>query len=161
MEKVLTRGERRRLAVIDFLFILLPLVFFVLLCVALRARSTPNTNLIYTVRLYPVREEYAAEIAVGDPLLDSVQKCEIGEVLSFSREPAVTETYDRTAGKMKSTVYPGYETITLTVGARARAGEGGYRVGPFILYRGQKLHLRLPHLVASGFCTDIQAQASS
>lgn len=161
MEKVLSRGERRLLAVIDFLFILLPLVFFILLFVLLRVRSTPDTSILYTVRLYPVREEYAADIAVGDRLLDSVQKCEIGEVVSFHRAPAQTEVYDRKEGRMKSRIYPGYETIILTVETLAKTGEGGYQIGPFTLYRGQKLHLRLPHLVASGFCTDIQAQASS
>lgn len=160
MENPPSRGERRLIALVNILFILLPLAFFLLLCLGFRARSTPDATLVYTVRLRPVREEYAAEVAVGDRLLDSVQKCEIGEVVSFSRGPAVTETYDSQEKRMKRTPYPGYETITLTVRAEARTRQGGYQIGPFLLYRGQKLHLRLPHLVASGFCTDIQAQTS-
>ncbi len=160
MENPLSRGERRLVLLVNVLFLVLPLVFFLLLCLGLRARSTPDTVLVYTVRLYPVREEYASVLAIGDRLLDSVQKCEIGEVVSFSRAPAMTETYDRETGRMKRTAYPGYEEILLSVRAQSRATEGGYQIGPFLLFRGQKLHLRLPHLVATGFCTDIQVQAS-
>lgn len=161
MENRLSRGERRLLALINTLFVLVPIIFFVLLCLTLRVRSAQDTALVYTVRLYPVRKELTFDIARGDRVLDSVQKCEIGEVLSFSRAPAVTEVYDRRTGRMQRATYPDHETITLTVRASASAVEGGYRIGPYLLYRGQKLHLRLPHLTATGFCTDIQAQALS
>ena len=161
MEKPTARGERRLLALINILFVLIPLVFFILLCVGLRVRHATDTALLYRVRLFPIKKELAAEVAVGDALLDGVQKCEIGEVVAFERQDALTEVYDRESNTMRKMPYPGYEVLTLTVRASAQRAQGGYRIGPFMIYRGQKLHLRLPHLSASGFCTDIQAQALS
>ena len=80
----------------------------------------------------------------------------IGEVVAVERAPALTDTYDRTAKVMRRVPYPGHASVTVTVRTRARTVSGGYQIGAFLLFRGEKLHVRLPQLVASGVCTDIQ-----
>ncbi len=152
----LSRRERRMLATLDFFLIAVPLALLVLFLLALSLRNRPDTALTYTLHLYPIREEYAGNVAVGDSLLDAVGKREIGRVVGLSVSPAMTDSYDREAKKMRRVAYPGYASVTLTVEAQGRATSGGYHIGPFLLYRGEKMHVRLPHLTASGFCTDIR-----
>lgn len=152
----LSRRERRMLTALDFFLIAVPLALLVLFFLALSLRNRPDTTLTYTLRLSPIRAEYAGNVAVGDTLLDAVGKREIGRVVALSVAPAMTDAYDREEKRMRRVVYPGYASLTLTVEARGRATTGGYQLGPFLLYRGERVHLRLPHLSASGFCTDIR-----
>lgn len=156
METLMSLRERRALTILNILLIVLPLLLLLLFFLAMAPRKITDTTLTYTLRFYPVREEYAAGAAVGDSVLDAVGKRVIGEVVAVERTPALTESYDAGAGKLRKVPYPGYTAITLTVRARARTTEGGYQIGPFLLFRGKKMHVRLPHMVATGFCTDIQ-----
>lgn len=158
MQKPPSRTERRLLVILNTLLIALPLVLLLLLFLALQGRSVTDTSLTYTLRLYPIREEYAGNVQVGDTVLDAVGKREIGRVTAVESAPALTDTYDRTQGTMRRVPYPDYASVTVTIRTRARAVSGGYQIGGFLLYRGEKLHVRLPHLVATGVCTDIQAQ---
>ena len=151
-----TRTERHMSAVLDFFLILVPLVLLILFFLSLSLRNRPDTALRYTLRLYPVRTEYAGNVAIGDSLLDAVGKREIGRVVDIEVGPAMTDTYDRESGRMLRVAYPGYASLTLTVEARGREATGGYHIGAFLLYRGEKMHVRLPHLTASGLCTDIR-----
>ena len=155
MEKELSRTERVTLTLLNILLVILPLFLLILFLLALAPRKMTDTNLYYTLRFYPVREEYAGNVAVGDSVLDAVGKRVIGEVTAVERTPAMTESYDRTAGRVRRVPYPGYATVTVMVCARAQTAEGGYQIGPYLLYRGKKMHVRLPHLTASGFCTEI------
>ena len=155
MEKELSRTERVSVTLLNILLILLPLSLLILFLLSLAPRRMTDTSLQYTLRFYPVREEYAGNVQVGDSVLDAVGKCVIGEVTAVERTPAMTESYDRTAGRVRRVPYPGYEAVTVTVSARAQTVQGGYRIGPYLLYRGKKMHVRLPHLTASGFCTEI------
>ena len=150
------RRERWTLTLFDIFLFAIPLVLFLLFLFALSPRERADTTLTYTLRLYPIREEYASLVAVGDPLLDAVGKREIGEVLAVTCTPAMTDIYDRNAKEMKRVAYPGYAALTLTVRARGCAEPGGYRLGAYLLFRGEKMHVRLPRLTASGFCTDIR-----
>ena len=153
---LMSRRERRALTILNILLVVLPLLLLLSFFLALAPRKITDTTLSYTLRFYPVREEYAAGAAVGDSVLDAVGKRVIGEVVAVERSPALTESYDASAGQIRRVPYPGYTAITLTVRARARAVDGGYQIGPYLLFRGKKMHVRLPHLVASGFCTDIE-----
>lgn len=155
----ISRSERRMLATLDFFLIAVPLALLVLFILALSLRNRPDTTLVYTLRLFPIRAEYATAAAVGDRLLDAVGKREIGEVIGVSVAPALTDVYDREAKRMTRVPYPGYACLTLTVKARGCAGTGGYHIGPFFLFRGEKLHVRLPHLAAGGYCTDIRTSS--
>lgn len=156
MEKTMSRRERCALTILNILLAVLPFLLLLLFFLALAPRKITDTTLTYTLRFYPVREEYATGATVGDSVLDAVGKREIGEVTAVERAPALTESYDADAGRICRVPYPGYTALTLTVRARAKEVEGGYQIGPYLLFRGKKMHVRLPHLVASGFCTDIQ-----
>ena len=155
MEKELSRAERAMLTILNVLLIVLPLSLLLLFILALAPRKITDTTLSYTLRFYPVREEYAGGVTPGDRVLDAVGKREIGEVVAVQRTPAMTDSFDRTEGRVKRVAYPGYESVTVTVRARAKEVEGGYHIGPYLLFRGKKMHVRLPHLTASGFCTEI------
>ena len=152
--------ERRMLAILNVLLVLVPILLLLLFLAALRPRSSPDVALTYTLRFYPVREEYAANVRVGDAVLDAVGKRAIGEVIAVERTPAMTESYDRTQGRIRRVPYPHYTSVSVTVRARACPVEGGYQIGPFLLFRGKKMHVRLPQLAASGHCTDIQFDGS-
>lgn len=160
MQKPLSRTERRLLVILNTLLIALPLALLLLLFLALQGRNATDTSLTYTLRFYPIRDEYAGNVQVGDAVLDAVGKREIGTVTAVESAPALTETYDRTQNALRRVPYPNYTSVTVTVRARARAVSGGYQIGGFLLYRGGKLHVRLPHLVATGICTDIQTEVA-
>ena len=74
MQKNPSHSERRMLAVLDLFLIVVPLVLLVLFFLALSLRNRPDATFLYTLRLYPVREEYAGNVAIGDSLLDAVGK---------------------------------------------------------------------------------------
>ena len=154
-----TRFDRMAVAFFDFLFILI-LLF---LCVAFFFFARPrelagnDTDLLYTVRFPCLRAEYATDIHTGDSVLDAVGKRQIGEVVSYSVTPALTETYDRTSGKMRRAAYPGRVTLTLSIRAKARQEEQGWSLSGLKLLRGTHLPLRLPNFSGVGTCTATEA----
>lgn len=142
----------------DCLILLLVLALLVTFLLFLRPRAglLPDTDLLYTVRFPLVRAEYTEDIHTGNAVMDAVGKRQIGEVVSFSVSPAVTETYDRTTGKIRPELYPGYVTLVLRIRAKARHTEEGFSLSGLTLHRGTSLPLRLPNFVGTGTCTDTQ-----
>ncbi len=162
MDQSLTRPARLFVFCADALFFLLiGAALFLFLYAAsprsLFARSEPIT---YTLRLSPLREEYAHELSTGDTVLDAVGKRRIGSITEVSVAPATTDVYDRTARVRRRVPYPGYVTVTLTVSADAIRTKDALSVSGFPLYRGDSIYLRFPHLAARGVCTAIATNSS-
>ena len=150
------RRSRLTVAIFDFLFILILLSLLVGFFAFARPRTKKDadTTLLYTLRFSSLREEYVTDIHIGDSVLDAVGKREIGQVTNFSISPAVEEVYDPTSGSMKSAVYPGRVTLTLTVKTPAKRQENGWSVSGLTLLRWASLPIRLPNLAGTGVLID-------
>ncbi|MBQ8351668.1 MAG: DUF4330 family protein [Clostridia bacterium] len=162
MKKTLSRTDRLAVFCIDIVCVLLPLALLVCFFFAARPRlgRQNNTPLLYTVTLSAVRDEYVHGISLQAPVLDAVSKRPIGELVSCEIRPAVTQSYSKRAGCMKPVAYPGYQTVTMTIRAEGVSVSGGYSLGGFTLYRGERISLRLPNFVGTGVCTSLQVEAS-
>ncbi len=137
------------------IILLISLLLLFLAAARPRALAPRGEPIGYTLRLSPLPEEYAAELSVGDTVLDAVGKREIGSVSAVSVTPAMTEVFDRTARTRRRVAYPGYVTVTLEISAEAVRRDGTLTVAGFPIYRGDNIPLRFPHLTAHGVCTAI------
>lgn len=159
MKKSLSRTDRLAVFFIDALCMLLPLTLLVCLLFAARPKGWEKheTALVYTVTLSAVREEYVHGICPNAPVLDAVSKRPIGELIAYEITPATTQSYSKKANCMRLVDYPGYKTVTMTIRAEGKAQPGGYSLGGFSLYRGERISLRLPNFVGTGICTALEA----
>ena len=157
MDRSPSRTARLFVVCADLLFFLLIGVGLVLFLFAASPRSlwTRAEPITYTLRLSPLREEYASELCVGDTVLDAVGKRQIGSIREITVLPATTDVFDRVARTRRRVPYPGYVTVTLTVSADGVRTEEAMTVNGFPLYRGDGIYLRFPHLSARGVCTAI------
>lgn len=151
-------ADRLAVAIFDFLFIL----FILLLCFAFLFFARPHdltgsdTDLLYTVRFSFLRTEHTTGICEGDAVLDAVGKRSIGELVSYTLEPARATAYDMQSGQGRTTVYPGRSVLTLRIRARAKREGDGWSVAGMKLVRGRELALRLPNFAGSGICTETE-----
>ena len=155
MKQTLSRTDRLVVFFMDTLCILIPLSLLICLLLAAKPRQLDpgKTELLYTVTLSAVREEYLHGIQIGAPVLDAVSKRPIGELIDCEITQATTQSYSKRAGCMRRVAYPGFQTVTMTIRARGAAMPGGYSLGGFTLYRGERISLRLPDFVGTGVCT--------
>lgn len=160
MDRSLTRTDRIAVTVINILLILF-FVFFVLAVVFLMRPNILHTGevpLIYTVRFPLVRTAYTYGIEKGDSVLDAVGKREIGQVIDVTISPAMTETYDRTHGRLRSVAYPDHVTLTLRIRCNAYPTDDGWSLSGLVLSRGKKLPLRLPNFAGTGICVRTETE---
>lgn len=158
MNKSLSRADRIAIRLIDVACILVSLLLLACLFYAGRPKRADSQDslLLYTVTLPAVREEYVHGISHGSPVLDAVSKRQIGELVDYRITPAYTQSYSSRTNSMRLVAYPGYKTVTMTIRTRGTAQKGGYSLSGFLLYRGERISLRLPTLVGTGICTDLQ-----
>jgi hypothetical protein len=158
MKQRFSRTDRLAIFFIDALCILIPLALLACLLLAAKPRQLHKNEeeLLYTVTLSAVREEYIHGIQTGTPVLDAVSKRPIGELIGCEITPATTQSFSKRAGCMRRVAYPGFRTVTMTIRTRGAATPGGYSLGGFTLYRGERISLRLPNFVGTGVCTALE-----
>ena len=101
------------------------LLFFVNVSAQQTFAAADDTTLIYTVTFRSVEDELGDGIAVGDKVVDSVKNRIIGEIISVSHLPSVSEIYSSDTGEMVTAEKSGFRDITITV--KATPDESGAR----------------------------------
>ena len=158
MNQASSRVDRIAVRLINALSILIPISLLICFLLAARPRSLAahDIPLCYTITMPAVREEYLAGLAEDVPVMDAVSKRPIGHLISYTIEPAMTQSYSERAGRMRLVEYPGHATVRLTICAEGRAVAGGYSLAGFTLFRGKQISLRLPNFVGTGTCTVLE-----
>ncbi len=110
----------------------------------------------FTVEFKNVDEKYVGNIKVGDVVVDSVTKRQIG-VVSAVEHTAMTEYVINTEdGVIEEKEYPGQVSILVTVHSTASRDARGYYVDGYRIAIGVQHYLQLPAYVGSGFCIGIE-----
>lgn len=113
----------------------------------------------FTVELKGIKDVYAANIRVGDTVIDSVTKKTIGTVAAVETLPHTDYIVNQESGVIEEKAYPGQATVLLTVSTDAVLGGLGYTIDGYRVAIGVLHHLQLPHFLGSGYCIGVQAQS--
>lgn len=125
-----------------------------------RDRSAGNSALVnieYTVEVKGMEEEYLGNIRVGDTVIDSVTKKEIGTITAVETMPLVEYVLNTEDGVMMEKEYPGQFTLLVTISSPATFDERGYSIEGYRVAIGVLHHMQLPNFVGSGYCIGIEA----
>lgn len=117
-----------------------------------------TVSIEYVVELRTVKNEFTNNFAVGEKLVDSVAKYQLGEVIHYSVSETVYNGNDMQNGKVVSSFYPGHSDVALTVAAEASVGAGGRYVidGGYDISVGTTVYVRLPNYTGVGYCTALR-----
>ena len=147
--------------IIDVLLIAAVLIAAVLLIFYVKNRrivlsdSANTVEVVYQLRVSPLREEFRNLVAVGDAVTDADTLRPIGEVTNVSYSACYYTGTDRTTGAPVTSAYPGMITMTLTVKVSASATKTGYSVGNRPLTLGDSVNFRVPDFTGTGVCTSV------
>ena len=119
--------------------------------------STGKYDVVYTIEVRTIRDEFKNLVNVGDKVVDAVQLFTIGEVTDVSYKNSDYTTFDRENGTLVHYDYPGFLDMTLTVRASANLENNTYMIGGYELAVGVLVSFRTPSYTASGYCTTITA----
>ncbi|MBQ8396872.1 MAG: DUF4330 family protein [Clostridia bacterium] len=114
-------------------------------------------NIEYTVEVKGMEEEYLGNIRVGDTVIDSVTKKEIGTITAVETMPLVEYVLNTEDGIMMEKEYPGQSTLLVTISSPATFDERGYSIEGYRVAIGVLHYMQLPNFVGSGYCIGIEA----
>lgn len=160
------RKVKMKFNIMDVLILLgIAAVAAVLLYVFVLSEDTPvdslsggTAKITYVVEIANVDDVYADKISVGDTLIDSSKKVNIGTITAVESQPYVHLGKNLTNGTMELTTMDNRSTIYVTVEADATLSGFSYTVNGYTVYVGQQVHLSLPHFVGSGYCIAMEVQ---
>ncbi len=117
--------------------------------------ASDTVTLEYVVEIRTIRDDYVDNFKIGEQIIDSVARFNLGKIVAIEVEPATFNGNDLTTGTLKVYEYPEHSDVTLTVVAEARLGENGrYIVGDgFDISVGTAVYMRLPNYTGVGYCT--------
>lgn len=117
--------------------------------------ASETVMLEYVVEVRSIRDDYVDNFAIGEEIIDSVARFNLGEIVAIDVTPTTFNGNDLTTGTLKVYEYPEHSDVILTVVAEARLGENGrYIVGDgFDLSVGTAVYMRLPNYTGIGYCT--------
>ena len=150
-----------KIAVIDFVTILLA-ILVISLCISgflslIGWRNSGEfTAIEYKVTLYEVRADMKNNIRIGDSVIDSVGKYNIGTVENIQFENSVITVYSDINNEMKSVAVSDLYDITLTITAEAKINSSEIKIDGYTLKIGKTMYMRFPYFVSEGICTGIK-----
>lgn len=162
MENMNEKTKKKfRFNIVDVL-IILAVVAVITLAVVLFGRfgaaSENNTVKIeYVVQIPQVRSEISDKIKVGDTLIDSATKYNIGVVKSVEKVPYTVKGVDMESSKQVLAEYPEHYYVRVTVQADATDHGSYYSIGGFRISAGLRIYTRFPDFVGEGFCISLHA----
>ncbi len=114
-----------------------------------------KVKLEYTVEIKTLSDDIAAEFNIGDRMVDSVQKYNLGEIIAVEYDNAVHYGRDIVNGKLTAYDYPDHQRVILTMLADATIdGNGRYLIdGGYDISTGTVVYIRLPGFNGIGYCT--------
>ncbi len=118
--------------------------------------ETPETVTIeYVVEIKKLHNDFLDNFKVGDQMVDSVAKYNIGKVIAVEYENAVYVGTDLSTGTLTAYDYPDHSNVILTMLAEATVGVNGryYIDGGYDISVGTPVYIRLPDFIGMGYCT--------
>jgi hypothetical protein len=113
--------------------------------------TAKTVTLRYVVELANMPEGTAARIAVGDKVVDKVEKHELGAVAEVSVAPDRVMTRDNDTGRHFLTIRPTRETATLTIEVVATDTDRALTTGGFELRVGTSVSVTGPGWSGVGY----------
>lgn len=162
------RKVKMKFNIMDVLILLgIVAVAAVLLYVFVLSENTPvdslagneATKVTYVIEISGVDDIYTDKISVGETLIDSSKKMNIGTIVAVESQPYVYLGKNLNAGTMELTTVEGKSTIYITVEADAVMSGFSYNIGGYTIYVGQQVTLSLPHFVGVGYCISLETQS--
>ncbi len=115
-----------------------------------------SMDIEYTVELKYIDEKYVGNIKVGDVVIDSVTKREIGVVSAVEHTPMIEYILNTDDEVIEEKEYPGLVSILVTVRSTATREERGFYIEGYRVAIGEQHHLQLPLYVGSGYCIGVE-----
>lgn len=160
MENLNEKSKRKfRFNVIDVI-IILAVVAVIAVCVLLFGMLSDSSNadtvrIEYVVQLSQIRSEISDNIKVGDTLIDSASKYNIGTVKSVEKFPYTEMTVNTATSEPVLAEYPEHYYIRVTVQADAQYNGVYYSIGGFRISTGLKIYTRFPDFLGEGYCISL------
>jgi hypothetical protein len=154
--------RKGRFNLIDFLLILLVLLLVASIVYVFVPKNfvsglfaDKKYTIEYSVEFTGVDKKFLGNIQVGNPVLDSVSKANIGTVVAIDDSTQYSElTYNGVEGVM-TPVIDKYN-IVVTIKASVDYSEGkGYSINGTRIAVGEKINARFPNFVYEGYCISV------
>ncbi|MBR7185178.1 MAG: DUF4330 domain-containing protein [Clostridia bacterium] len=117
-----------------------------------REGKEKSVMLEYTIEIKGIESQYLENIRIGETVIDSVTKKEIGKVALIETMPLIEYVLNTESGIMEEKAHPDDHTVLLTISSSATRNEKGYEIDGYRVAIGKLHYLQLPSYVASGYC---------
>ncbi len=125
------------------------------------SKDDEKVILEYTVEFNPIREEFRNFLEIGDPITESSNMKEAGEIVNVIYYDHLYYGTNDETGETVSSKYPGKINMTLTVRAEAVKTDTGYSINGYELLIGNSINIRTPDFTGTGVCTSITVSDAS
>ncbi len=121
-------------------------------------RGADGVTLEYIVEFRMINDEFVDNFVVGDKVIDSVAKYQVGEIVAVNAVGATFNGTDLQNGKLVISNYPGHSNVQITIRVPAAVKtddmRGNYYMidDGYCLTVGAAVYLRTPHYVGQGYC---------
>ena len=119
------------------------------------AQTGTLSKIQYVVEMQNLTEDKFSSIAIGDKILDSVGKSDIGVVSAVEKVPYTINVYNTVSGKMESVEMEGRYSLLLTVEAYADVTDEAINVGSYRVAVGKGISVQSRHFVGTGYCISV------
>ena len=125
--------------------------------------SGQSAQLEYTIEISGISQEMAANIKVGDQVLDGENGYVIGSVTNTEIDDCVEYVYNESSGRIEAVAYTDEGSslavrknllVTITAGAQYSAGKG-YTVNGYRVAVNQDMKLCFPRYTGEGQCISL------
>ncbi|MBQ9920996.1 MAG: DUF4330 family protein [Clostridia bacterium] len=112
----------------------------------------------FTIELPTVKDKFKDLIKVGDHVIETVAKNQLGEVVKVVYEPATIASTDmENGGVMQMAPYPNHQRALITIRAPYTISEYGECVAADVVITvGAFLNFSTPDFITSGFCIEFE-----
>ena len=118
-----------------------------------------TTKITYVIELTDVDDALSDNISVGETLIDSAKKMNIGTIVAVESQPYVYLGKNVTGGTMELTTVDNKSTVYVTVEADATLAGISYSISGYDIYVGKKVYLSLPNFTGTGYCISLKAHS--
>lgn len=151
-------NEKRKFNFFDFFLIVLIIIAVVGATWFLGRNNGGDgdtTRISYVVEVQKLTEDEYGTIEIGDKVLDSVGKYDIGVITAIDTVPYTVNMYNSVSGVMEQVVMEGYSSLRLTIEADATVTDYEITVGSYRIAVGKGINIQSRHFVGTGFCLTI------
>ena len=134
-------------------------VYFIFFAdVADGSASEQTVPFAFTVECQNLADEFLSNGHVGDVVIDSVTKKEIGVVSAVENMPFTQFVINYELESVEEKEIPGQSNLLITISVDAELGEFGYHVDDYRIAVGTPHYLQMTQFVGEGYCISVQEQ---